>query len=436
MYVGTNKKNRGCSASRQMVLMLHLKVTMTRVLSELLGANEPVFRSGISRLERVSGHPNTDIRLSTELAQATRRKLRELGLDPRDTTGKELYNALQARFAADNERLLARLHEKHEDHDDITCIAEELRSIPIPKSCFVLKTASAKRLLKAHPPKKALKQLGYRSFDSMLKHEGHVGVYAAAWLTESATWRRQLIDSYKKLRATDFEIRDLQIVAPHSDRWEALVREHIGKRRHNVISFKELGAVVLLPLPEQAPPGAAVTSLLLALQDMNELRAVSTFLKLHHVKPSFGAVVQMAVKEDPTLSAQLLDRDVSWQVIQRYYGRFADRFKAELFEPHVQLDDLTWHSIEKVLAYIDPSLAFWRHTTHLSVLRDHQPVSLNIIDVALAFCNKLSFEERVSRYFQSSLWHELIIRYLKHENVEHTVLAGLRSELVPEVAQN
>lgn len=409
---------------------------MTRVLSELLGANEPVFRSGILRLERVSGHASTDIRLSTELTQATRRKLRELGLDPKDTTGKELYNALQARFAADNERLLARLHERHEDHDDITCIAEELRSVPIPKSCFVLKAASAKRLLKAHPPKKALKQLGYRSFDSMLKHEGHIGVYAASWLVESATWRRQLTDRYKKLKATDFEIRDLQVIAPNSDKWQTLAREHVDKRRHNVISFKELGAVVLLPLPEHAPAGAAVASLLLALHDMNELRAASTFLKLHHVKPSFGHVVQTVVNEEPTLSAQLLDRNVSWQVIQRYYGRFADRFKPELFEPHVQVDDLSWHSIEKVLAYIDPSLAFWRHTTHLSLLQNHQSVSLNVIDVALAFCNKLSFENRVSQYFRSSLWHELIIRYLKHENVEQTVLAGLQSELVPEVAQN
>jgi hypothetical protein len=39
------------------------------------------------------------------------------------------------------------------------------------------------------------------------------------------------------------------------------------------------------------------------------------------------------------------------------------------------------------------------------------------------------------RYFRHSLWHELIIRYLKHENVEQLMLGGLENELVsvPEI---
>jgi hypothetical protein len=404
---------------------------MTRVLAELLGAVEPAFRAGLQKLEQVSGHESTDIRLSSDLTLASKRKLRELGLDPADTTGRELYQALAERFAQDEKRLFSRLREEYGDADDMECVVSELERVPIPKSCFALKNATAKRLLKKSPPKKAMKALGYRSFDSMLKHEHIAQLFAVSWLTESATWRKQLTDSYKKLKVNDFEIRPMQIAYPHTERWQAFADSQVTSRRHNVLSFKELGAVVLLPLPEEKPPAAAMTSLLLALHAMNEIRAASTFLKLAQMRSGFGQRVYEAVREESHFSTDLFDGQVPWQIIQRYYGRFADKIRDEIFEPHVQADDLTWHSIEKVLSFMDPTLDFWRHTTHLSLLSNHEPVSFNIVDVAINYCNVLPYEQRVLTYSRQSLWHELIIRYLKHDKVEETVVSGLRSDLAP-----
>jgi hypothetical protein len=405
---------------------------MTRVLSELLGASQPAFRDGLHQLERASGHGSTDIRLSADIAQAGKRKLRELGLDVHDTTGRELYAALETRFAKDEQRLLKKLREKYGDVNDIEAIVRELKDVPIPKSCFALKSTSAKKLLKKYPPKKAMKQLGYRSLDSMLKHEAVAHLYAACAVAESVTWHRQLLEAYRKLTAADFEIRDMHVSSPSSQRWQSLAETAVAHKKHNVLSFKELGEVVLLPLPAEQPPAAALTSLLLALHDMNEIRAASTYLKLCQVKPHFGSIVQEVVKNEPQLRTSIFDTPVTWQVIQRYYGRFADRFRAELFEPHIQAEDLTWHSIEKVLAYMDPGLEFWKHTTHLGMLHDHAPVSFNIIDVAINYCNQLPFEQRVMKYYRQSLWHELVIRYLKHDNVEQSVVHGLQSELVME----
>jgi hypothetical protein len=405
---------------------------MTRVLAELLGANAPAFRSGVQRLEQASGHENTDIRLSTDITHATKRKLRELGLDQHDTTAKELYAVLGIRLAADDERLHAKLTEKYGEGDALEHIVKELGAVPIPKSCFALKAAVAKKLLKHDPPKKAMKALGYRSLDSMLKHEAPSHIYAAAQLSEGATWQKHLLDSYKKLHASDFEIRDMRVEHPSSARWQQLAETVVAQKRHNVLSFKELGTVVLLPLPSERPAGAALTSMLLALQAMNEIRSAGTYLKLSQVRPHFGAILQSVIRDEPQLNAGVFEEPVSWQIIQRYYGRFTDRFRAELFEPHVQPEDLTWHSIEKVLGYIDERLDFWRQTTHLGLLHEHQVVSMNIIDVALNYVNKLPFEQRVVSYCRESLWHELVIRYLKHENVEESVLGGLRSELVTE----
>jgi len=412
---------------------------MTRVLSELLGINPPEFQAGLQQLERASGHGSVDIRLSTEVLQATQRKLKQLGLDPHDTTGPELYQALQARLEADDKRLVQLFRQKYGSDDpanDMSHVAKELSKLPLHKSSFVLKASVAKRLLKKTPPKHAMKALGYRSLDSMLKHEPLAAIYAAAALAESAHWHHQFVDQYKKLNATDFEIRPLSVISPETVRWQQLAESHVAARKHNVMGFRELGTVVLLPLPAHRPPAAVTTSLLLALHEMNEVKAASTFLKLCQVRPDFGTLVQQVVRSEPTLHAELFGRAVSWQVIQRYYARFADRFRAEVFEPHIQADDLSWHSIEKVLSYIDPAMEFWHNTTHLSLLHDHRPVSCNIIDVALGYCNGLDYEHRIVRYFRHSLWHELIIRYLKHDNVEQLVLGGLESELVavPELA--
>lgn len=409
---------------------------MTRVLAELLGASEPHFHHHISRLEAASGHESTDIRLSTELTRATRLKLRELGLDPRDTTGAELYSALKQRIKTDDERLTARLREQYgRDKTSIEYVAQALQSLPISRSCFALKTTVARSLLKKFTPKQTMKVLGYRSFDSMIRREHVIAVYAAAWLVESASWRKTLLDQYKKIKPGDFELRQMHLISPHSSRWEALSSSIVAQKKHNIVGLRELGSLVLLPVPADIqPPGTTVTALILALHEMNELRAASTFLKLCQVKPHFGDYLQVAVVDEPNLGAQLLDQPVPWQIIQRYYARFRNRFRADLFEPHVQQDDLSWHSIEKALSFIEPSLTFWHHTTSLALLHDHQPVSLNIVDAALNYCNQLPYEQRIVHYFKRSLWHELLMRYLQHDNVEQAVLSGMQMQLAEEPA--
>lgn len=408
---------------------------MTRVLSEQLGIDPLQFRTGLLQLERASGQASNDIRLTSEMNRAMQYKLRQLGLDPHDTTGPELYRALHTRLQTDDARLVTLLRDKYGTTDpaqDMANVAEELSHLPLQKSCFVLKPAAAKRLLKKLPPKHAMKALGYRSLDSFLKHETLAGMYAACALTESATWRKQFYDQYKKLLPTDFEIRDITVASPDTARWQKLASEQVAQRHHNVLAFHELGIVVLLPLSAaERPPAATTTSLLLALHEMNAVKAATTYLKFSQVRPDFGSQVLKVAKGEPSLPAQLFDRAVSWHVIQRYYARFTERFRPELFAPHVQADDLSWHSIEKVLSHIDPVMEFWHHTTHLGLLHEHKPVSCNIIDVALNYCNQLDYDHRIVRYFRHSLWHELLIRYLKHDNVEQLVLGGLESELVP-----
>lgn len=410
---------------------------MTRFLSESLQAPEPFFRLGLRRLEAANGNPSTDIRFSTEVMHASKAKLMELGLDPHDTTAKELYHALQERVKDDDARLTKSLRTHAVTHisleaDVVAGMVHIVKQLPDSKRCFALKSSVLKALLKQVPPKKAMKRLGYRSLESFLKHESPISVLAAAWLVEGEGWQKRYMDQYKKLKPSDFENRSILVAHPESKRWRELAADVVGAKKHNLLCFKEMGALVFLPLPKDVPSGAVTVSFSLALHELNEIRAASTFLKLSQVKPDFGKVVKAIACDEPRLSSQLLDQPVPWHLIQRYYARLANRFREEVFEPHLHAEDMSWHPIEQTLSSIEPSFKFWHDTAHLGILHDKKPVSLNIVDAALSYCNQLPFERRAVHYFQHSLWHEMLLRYLRHEPVEETILAELQPQFATE----
>ncbi len=405
---------------------------MTRVLSELLGAKEPEFRLGLRQLERAGGAPSADIRLSAELQQAVQVSLNELGLDPHDTTGPELYSALMAKAKQDDGVIREVLGAGSDDTDLTLKIQRLMTKVDVPKKTFALKCSVAKRLLKKNPPKKAMKQLGYRSIDSMLKHESVAQLYAAAVITESSSWHRQLLQSYKGLGATDFESRDIAVVAPLNKRWESLAHSYVNDVKQNIMSFKELGAVVLLPLPAQTVEGAALAVTLLTLHALNEIRLASAYLKLQQVRPDFGNLLMQTARSEPYTQASLLGERLPWKLIHRFFATSDKDFNAELFEPHVQPEDLQWKPAENILAELHDRLEFWGRGVHLALLDHGTPVSLNFTDAVLNFCNKLPYEQRIVHYFRDHLWHELMLRYLNQENLEQVVHEQLGDELVDE----
>ncbi len=408
---------------------------MTRFLSQTLGALEPSFGMAVQDLERASGHQSMDIRLSTEITRNVQYKMRQLGLDPHDTTGPELYRALQERLRQDETHLrdvlglaadaapaevLARLQQFIEKHE-------------ISKGCFALKLSVAKRLLKKVPPKKAMKQLGYRSVDSMLKHEPVAYVYTAANMLEGNAWRQNFYEQYKQLSPSDFEARKMTVMYPKAKKWEKLAKDFVTQTKHNIMCIKELGAVVLLP-HETDMPGLAITTFLLVFNDMNTVRAHSSFTKLQQVKPNFGEIVKLAVDQEPVTSAELAGQPVPWRLIQRFYARHKQAYHPDIFEPHVQPEDLGWFDAEPLLKDLKPALGFWEGTAALSFLYEGEPVSLNILDVALGHCNSLGFADRIIHFVRENIWHELMMRYLNQENLGQAIQQQLAEEMVGEPA--
>ena len=412
---------------------------MTRWLSEALQAKEPNFRLGLRRFEEASGNICGDIRLSTLVQQQTQSKLLELGLDPKNTTAEELYHALKERVKADDLRLTRKLQTLSAIHvsaeaDVVSGMVHALDKLPDSSSCFALKSIILRSILKRYPPKKAMKQLGYRSIDSFIKHERLALIMAAGWLSESVNWQQQIVESYKHLKSSDFEERRILVIQPDSKKWLILSNKIVTNKKHNLISFRELGTIILLPLPKNIPNGIVTTSLSLALHELNEIKASSSFLKICQVRPDFGDMVRAVVTEELSLTSDLTDQPVPWHLIQRYYSKLGQEFKEELFGPHIRQEDMTWRSVEESLIDIEPSFRFWLESDYLGLLHNHQPVSLNIVDVALNLCNNLPFEKRLTKAFQKSLWHELLLQYLKHDTVENTVLNQLKPQTAFEMA--
>jgi hypothetical protein len=408
---------------------------MTRFLSRALQAEEPFFSQGIRRLETASGHTRADIHLTTEIRSQARSKLPQLGLDHNDTTAEELYHALQQRVKVDDAKLIKKLRSQaakkvSAEADVVAGMVHVLNEVNDSKRCFALKTSRFKAIVKTQPPRRAMRALGYRSVDSFLKHESPASIMTAANLSESPSWHKKLHDQYKKLSAGDFESRSIQIIKSDSklDNFAA----QAGK---NLISLRELGVLVILPLSSDVPPGAVTASLCTALHELNEIRASSSFLKLSQVRTGFGSLVQSVADSEPTIKPNLLTEPVSWSLIHRYYSCLADHFRQEVFEPYVQLEDMAWHPIEQTLTSIEASFSFWVHSGHLGFISQDQPVSLNVVDAALNCCNQLSFEKRVNNYFQRSLWHELLIRYFKPSFVEKSILAEVQPQLAEELVE-
>ncbi len=392
---------------------------MSRVLSELLEAKEPFFSQSIRELEAASSHPNLDIRFSSEIELRAQQKLRELGLDPHNTNGRELYQSLQD-LVAIHDTFLARALGVS-DTTDVNAllpkVVQIIKTLPVSRSSWALKHSVTRRLLKTHEPKKTMKELGYRSIDSMLKREPVVNVLAAARMLESTQWQKRFTKSYGDLEPSDFEIRSVEITLPTGKHWHVIGERYARASHHNVMQLRELGALIILPLPGVHLRGAAITILSVLLHNLNELRLYSTFFKMQQVKPHFGSIIAEVLLHDTPNYAELAGQQLHWRVLHRYLGRASGQSLATIFEPHVQLEDLEWRQAEQVLYRIEPALKFWEGLDCVGVLRDGKPVSFNLLDNALNFCNQLDYGQQRARHMQANLWDELYIRYLEEETV-------------------
>ncbi len=406
---------------------------MPGILQELLEAKEPIFSLAVRQLEAASGREGRDVQLIAEIAAKMRASTTTLGLDPNDTTGRELYAAQMARMVEDNARVAKIIGGS--DPDSVTemvpLMVDAVQKLNISRECWVLKRSVAKRLLKTMPPKKLMKHLGYRSVDSMLKHENIDEVYTALRFSEGPEWLNTYDELFKTVTPSDFETREISIVVMDHDKYVDLAEHFVEKKFHNITHTKEMGTIVVVPMKVDRMKGITLKSLPLLLHYINEVRLYSAFFKLKQVQPNFGEIVVNTLIADPANAAEMVGQYVHWRVIQRYFGKLKDAEEhPEAFEPHVQPEDLHWRRAEEMLAMIDPEMKFWLEQDYVGKMYDGKPLTFNLMDVSLSYSNGESYETFYSYHFRESLWNELFARYMGTKNLRDQVLNQLDNDMI------
>lgn len=405
---------------------------MAKILRDLLDAKEPLFSLSLKQLERASGGLSEDARLIGEITEKMAGVMRSLRLDPRTTTGIELYRALLARIADDNARVTKLLGGS--DPDDvkemIPLIVAAVDTMNINRKAWVLKHSIAKQLLKKMPPQQLMAHLGYRSIDSLLKHEDIDEVYVALRFSEGGEWLNRYNELFRTVKPSDFETRDIRIVIMDHDKYVGLAERLVAQKLHNITHTKEMGVVAVVPMRTSRMRGITLKSLPLLFHYINEIRLYSSFFKLKQVKRNFGEIVVNTLIADPADASQMAGHTVHWRVIQRYFGAQQDGAHPEAFEPHVHPEDLHWRRATELLCELDPEMKFWLDMEYVGRLYDGQPVTVNLMDVSLSYSNDVSYKHHYVYHFRESLWNEIFMRYMGQKNLETQILQQLDNDVV------
>lgn len=406
---------------------------MSRVLAQLLGADEAQLRLHIKQLERAAGLPNADIRLGVDIKSQVNRKIAQLGLDPFDTTGPELFKSLQQKIVGDEEIIRQQLHVPLDALGTVVASAVQTFLQKQHLEVFAIKPVALRKLMKLSKPKATMKQLGYRSMDSMLKHEPMAHLLAATLIIETKEWHAARLQKYSTLKPSDFEVRKLQFIVPTEKQWPKLAQKFTSTRKTNILSLQEAGAVVILPIDESIP-ATALTSTILALEAANDIRAVGAFLKLHQVQPDFGAVVTQSCRGELGLEGIVPGQALSWHDIHWFFANTHTGGLPDTFEPHVQADDMKRTNHAEVLSSLHQSLSFWHDTHPLAFIHGKDVVSLNIFDVSVGVCNAFDYTERLVHNMRLALHRELISRYLNQDTFRDSVGDSIEQRLTPQTA--
>ncbi|MDF2460737.1 MAG: hypothetical protein K0S68_140 [Candidatus Saccharibacteria bacterium] len=404
-------------------------------IGRFLSAKEPLFEHAVHQLELQSHQKGADVKLAAELAEKAADRMKRLGLKP-DASGPEIYDALIKQVALHDDHLARAIGgtDPSDLREMIPLIVKAAEAAPLPKGGWFLKEAKAREMLRHMPPLAIMDRLGYHLVSRLIEEEDIYEIFLALRFVEEPAWLNDFDRLYHDLAPDDFEARQIKVVPFAVAKWGDVAEHFIQKKRHNITHSKEMGAIAVMPMKETHMTGITLKALPLLIHYYNEIRLYSSFFKLMKSKKNFGSIVSETLIADPA-HVKLVDHGhVHWRVIQRYFGKLTNEKHPEIFEPHLQPEDLHWRRAEEVLYDIDPELEFWQGLDYVAVLREKEPVTFNLMDLSLSYSNGIAYPDRYLYHFRESLWNELFARYMGEKALEQQLLEKLNNAVVkPEV---
>ncbi|MDQ5913721.1 MAG: hypothetical protein QG623_340 [Patescibacteria group bacterium] len=407
-------------------------------LAELLAARQPLFDLTIEDLEEITGKVGLQTKLTAEIEKKFKNFIdRNLEIIPNNKSGEDIYKALMKLIREQNDLVITKYFGLNLDAslDQVlsACIAF-VDKMELPSRVFRLKDAKAKEMLINNPPEKIMELLGYDNVKDLLKNERLEEVYGALRFAEGDEWLEDFNKQYSKLRPDDFVDGKIEIIKMPL-KWAPLTKKFIEKKKHNITHLKELGVVLVLETEdEELRHGLALKALPLIVHYFYEVHLYSAFFRLKaRTLPasSFGKTLEDTILADPKLDIKIAGEHIHWRVVQRYFGKLDDAKKhPEIFEPHLQPEDLHWDLAENALARYIPELMIWEDLDYVGAIYDDLPISLNMMDLTLSFANNNRYKDHLFYHFRESLWNEIFARYMSQDVLEDMLLAKLNNALV------
>lgn len=406
---------------------------MSGRLTKFLAAEQPLLDDALKQLEDRTGHKGADAKLIAELVEKSAAFTKQLGLKT-DCNGQELYDALLMEIKNQDAHLAKTIGGKDVENvaEMIPLAIRRLDQIQMPRNCYALKHDSAAGMLRKRPPEALMKRLGYSNVHDMLTREDLAELFIAIRFTEGPDWLNQFNTVYVTLKPDDFEERAIKLVRFDRAKWGDVADHFIIKKKHINTHSKEMGVVGILAPPDSHMKAITLKVITLTLHYFNEVRLYSAYFKLLKGRKDFGEIIsQTLIADTPHISVLDGMHHIHWRVIQRYYGKSGEAAEhPEVFQPHLQPEDLHWRSAESILYQIDPKMAVWRDMDYVATLKDEDIITFNLMDVALSYANEVPYSDRYLYHFRESLWNELFARYMGEKNLRQQLLEKLDNAVV------
>jgi hypothetical protein len=394
---------------------------MSRLIANLLDADQRNFAKTIERLEHMCIQPGVDTRLTAEIITISREKARRLNFDPKDTTKEELYYGLLAKAKEDDSTLRSKL-----EISDNTTSVKAAKKIAIKTNGLLkkdkvicMKPATVKKILKTVPPKRTLKILKFRSIDSVLKREDPLVLYALACRLEDKSWKSQTHARMKRLHSSDATETNVQVLSLPKNWIEKLNKIDFDKVIQTV---PETGTILILPTLPVSMTGSVLLTVALILQAGQQLAVDSLPFRNKALTSGYEQLLPSIFAGEIEQMEPIHGLSPSWHAV---YRLLAEKGKSSNFDFEFMLNDLEWQSTETKLATLATELDFWVGNHYLGYETDSRQISFHVVDVAASLVLGRKFPNQITSHLKASLWNELQLRYLMQENIERVVISQL-----------
>lgn len=402
---------------------------MSRVLSELWGYPPARLAQLITALESSHDGAAIDVQLIGDIAAASSRAHRLLAIDPADTAPQELYGALRTRASDDNATLARLVGGSHPSavSEMTPLIVQSLQTQYTGQQCWALKSSVAKKLLRQHLPAQTRQLLGYRSVDSLLKHESALELMTVARYLEDDVWQQALLRSYTALRPTDFEQRPLTILYLDKAVYAKALAPTL-RRHHLVLHCKEMGVVAIAPTPEKVIRGYTLRTWSLAQHYLHEVLAMSSLLKHRQTTAHYGAQVIAALDADDSGHVPVASHYFHWRGVHAHIATQPAPYRSDT-ALHMSAEDWQWSSVNDMIGQLAPELALWHGRGYVAAAGP-VPVGFNIVDIAIDESLDAAFAARSLKYLRRDLETEALRRYLDNAQTRRLLFARMGIDFV------